>query len=423
MAWFSLSSNRWLGNEHLNFEQLVSHVEGRLDDDEQEIVRAHLALCDRCREDIQSFSDHRREVEPELKIHYGPFSNATSMGRRSKPGFFHSWREALNPLWKPAYVAYALLLAVSIGAAIVLLSRDKPGENSTVSLTQMGIQTGESPVTPGATPFNDKQPMGDSKGEGSNPPTFQKTPDGVHLPGREASHASGPRNVERPMISLRDGGRQIYISSLGNIKGMEMLPAQTQKIIKETFLSEELQRPAILDDLAMERSPSRSGAPGGPSTNFISPAQAVVIENRPTFRWEPVKGATGYKVYIASKWNWASVSSPALDPSTLEWAPPDPLKRGDVYAWMLGVVTDQGEATIPASSEPERRFRVLGERDFDDLMKLKRQTDSHLALGLFYAKKGLAFEAEKEFQMLVEENAGSAFARKLLGQVRSWRNR
>jgi len=206
------------------------------------------------------------------------------------------------------------------------------------------------------------------------------------------------------------------------LTGMEDLPVSTRRLVKETLSSGEMRRPAILDDLAVEKSgATRSNATDRPSFKLTSPGQAVIVENKPVFKWEALNGALGYKVYIASRANWAGASSPTLAPSTLEWTPPTPLRRGETYTWVVSAITEKGELTVPASSEPERKFKVLSERDFGALMRLKQQTGSRLALGLFYARSGLVFEAEKELQLLANENAGSSFAAKLLDQVRSWR--
>jgi len=223
------------------------------------------------------------------------------------------------------------------------------------------------------------------------------------------------------IVSLRDGGRQISFDDTGNLTGLEDLTASHRRLVKETLSSGQMRRPAILDDLALEKSAIRSSAADQPSFKLISPGQAVIIENRPVFKWEPLKGALGYRVYIASRANWAGMASSTLDSSTLEWIPPTPLRRGETYTWVVSAITEKGELTVPASSEPERKFKVLGAQDLNALIMLKGHTSSHLVLGLFYAQSGLVFDAEKELQLLSNENADSTFAAKLLDQARSWR--
>jgi predicted anti-sigma-YlaC factor YlaD len=407
-ARFSLSSQGWLRDEHLEYEQIVSCVDGNLDQEDRKILDEHLELCSRCREDVQSFAAHRQQIEPELKIRYAP-AEKRAMVRR-----FADWWENFKLLPKPAYAISALLLISLLVLATTLLRRGSSTETSsqpatpivTVSPTHTPTQ---STVTTQLYSGPDK-----SRGEAGNPP-----PSNRNSPA--ATDHTNRHNSERPVISLRDGGRQIFLSETGNIMGLDDLSVSTRQLVKETLSSGELQRPAILNDLVAETSATRSNTADQPSFRLISPRQTVIIETRPVFKWELLKGALGYKVHIASRANWAGTSSPALAPSMLEWSPSTPLRRGETYTWVVSAITDKGELTIPPSSEPERKFKVLGERDFDALMKLKRQTGSHLVLGLFYARTGLVFDAERELQILANENADSALAGKLLDQVRSWR--
>lgn len=409
-AWFSWSSEGWLRDEHLEYEQLVSYVDGSLDNEDREILDEHLILCGRCWEDVWSFVAHRQQIKPELKIRY------TWAEKQAKGRHFAGWWESFKLSLKPAYAIYALLLISSLVAATTLLRRGRSTETPSQSATPFVT------VTPATSPTQNtiasQSSGGQDKSHGEitdRRPPHQKSPIGNGHMNR--------RNSERPLVALRDGGRQIFLAGAGNLEGLEDLPLSTRQLVNQTLSSGELQRPAILDDLVVERSATRSNTAEQPSFKLISPHQAVIAETKPVFKWEPLKGAQGYKVYTASRLNWEGISSPTLDPSTLEWTPSNPLRRGETYTWVVSAITDQGELMVPASSEPERKFKVLRERDFNALIKLKRQTGSHLVLGLFYARSGLVFEAERELQILANENADSALAGKLLDQVRSWRLR
>jgi hypothetical protein len=56
----------------------------------------------------------------------------------------------------------------------------------------------------------------------------------------------------------------------------------------------------------------------------------------------------------------------------------------------------------------------------NELNQLKK-SNSHLALGVFYAKVGLVTEAERELEKLVQLNPESELPRKLLQSVRKLR--
>jgi anti-sigma factor ChrR (cupin superfamily) len=64
----NLSPELLFRHEHLDFDQLVSLAENNLDDEDKEIVNIHLRVCERCREDVRSFIEFRRQLESELTL-------------------------------------------------------------------------------------------------------------------------------------------------------------------------------------------------------------------------------------------------------------------------------------------------------------------------------------------------------------------
>src|SRR5262245_41601385 len=415
-ARFTLSSAVWLKDEHIEYEQIVSYVDGSLDAEDREILDKHIELCMRCRDDVRNFVAHRQQIEPELKIRYVPYE------KQPKWRHFADWLEGFRLPLKPAHAVYTLLLISALVAVIIFLRRDRSISHSGAPIANVtptptpNTPTMPNPI-PGGSAIASQSSSGADKSRGG--PVDRRQARRISSPGTEAANWRDP---ERLLVSLRDGGKQISLDDTGALMGLGDLPASTRRLVKETLSSGEIQRPAALDNLSVEKGGvTRSNFTVQPSLKLISPGQVVIIENKPVFKWEPLKGALGYKVYIASRANWDGLSSPTLTPTTLEWTPPTPLRRGETYTWVVSAITEEGELTVPASSEPERKFKVLSERGFSDLIRLKQQTSSRLALGLFYARSGLVYEAEKEFQLLAAENADSTLAAKLLKQARSWR--
>jgi hypothetical protein len=80
-------------------------------------------------------------------------------------------------------------------------------------------------------------------------------------------------------------------------------------------------------------------------------------------------------------------------------------------------VVDGKKVVSPSASAPEMKFAILSTADFQELNRLKK-SNSHLALGVFYARAGLLEEAEHEVQRLAELNRQSELPRKLLQSVR-----
>ncbi|MDQ3687246.1 MAG: hypothetical protein M3430_16845 [Acidobacteriota bacterium] len=225
---------------------------------------------------------------------------------------------------------------------------------------------------------------------------------------------------EDEVVSLNNGGRKVVLDKAGEVTGVETLPPQIEQSIKEALLAQHLKRPDELADIMGEASVLR-GTTDKTSFKLLSPQRAVIADDRPTFEWEPLRGATGYQVHVADSKNHSVVKSEELSSLTTRWTSPFPLKRGAVYTWAVTAKVGEEEVISPGVEAPERKFKVLDEKGAGELKHLKNKSKSHLALGVFYARAGMIAEAEREFQTLVKENPHSDVARKLLRSVRSWR--
>ena len=58
---------------------------------------------------------------------------------------------------------------------------------------------------------------------------------------------------------------------------------------------------------------------------------------------------------------------------------------------------DGKEIVAPSASAPEMKFALLSTGDLQELNQVKK-IDSHLALGVFYAKVGLVSQADRVHQ-------------------------
>src|SRR5262245_21688389 len=295
-AWFSLSSARWLKDEHFEYEQIISYIESHTDDEDREILDEHLKLCGRCRDDVQSFVMHRQQIEPELKIRYAPSEKQT------KRRLFMDWWDGFKLPLKPAYAVYALLLISSLVVVTTFMRRGgstKPPFHSATPLVNVTPTSAPNvTTTPTSTPTRNTIASQSSSGAdksrrepGDRRPLYRKPTAG--------SEPTNWRGSEIMAVSLRDGGRQISIDDTGNLAGLEDLPASNRKLVKDSLSSGELQRPVILNDFVIEKSATRSNTVDQPSFKLISPGQVVIVETKPVFKWEPLKGALGYRVYIA----------------------------------------------------------------------------------------------------------------------------
>lgn len=220
------------------------------------------------------------------------------------------------------------------------------------------------------------------------------------------------------VVVLKDGAQDISIDQAGNVTGLPPLPVDSQQAVKEALTGEPLNRPTVLDEVASADVSVRAPTGNEKRITILSPASAVILQDRPTLRWTPSTTAEAYRIEIADE-SFRRVAQSEDLPSTNErWTPPA-LKRGQVYTWTIRALNKGGELSALTS---QRKFKVLSEDRILELNQLKTRK-SHLALGLFYAREGMIAEAEREFGILVKQNPDSTVAKKLLKEIHSWQKR
>ena len=84
-------------------------------------------------------------------------------------------------------------------------------------------------------------------------------------------------------------------------------------------------------------------------------------------------------------------ASDALNATSTSWKLSKSLGRGQVYGWTVTASRADGmEITTPAPPAPEAKFRILSNAEFETVSRARREhKDSHLLLGLIYARTGL----------------------------------
>jgi len=217
------------------------------------------------------------------------------------------------------------------------------------------------------------------------------------------------------MISSASGtGGTITVDKSGKVYGLDDVPSPTRDEIARVLLTERLEPPAILKKLGAQDARLRGSEDDQPF-KLLSPARTVVISNRPTLKWEQLARVTSYKVYVTDRAGNVVAKSDDLSSDNTSWAPPKPLKRGEIYTRTVVGVVDGKEVVSPGPAAPEMKFHVLSTNSLQRLNQLKRAR-SHLALGVFYAKVGMVSEAEREFQTLVKNHPRAEAAAKLLSK-------
>jgi len=388
---FTLAPEFWFQHDHIDFDQLGRIASNDLEETERRIVDIHVQACEQCREDVRSFLEFRQKTASEMRVSYA--SIRSESGQR-----FSSW---INWWPKPAFAAAIVLLVISaiVVVAILLKRRD-------TNFEAKRNEPGQISATPSPAPSNAVT--------APNPPVASGT--ASPKPPRTAS----PKTTDMATIAaLKDESGDIQLDRDRQVAGLDSLPVSTRREIADVVVAEKVSRPEVLNELAAGDSTIR-GNNTGPSFKLVSPERLVIVEDRPTFRWQKLPGASSYQVYVGDARGHEAATSVALSSDTSEWTPSNRLKRGQVYSWSVVAMLDGKEIVSPGSSSPEMKFQILSGSSLKELTEIKN-THSHLALGVFYSKLGLLAEAEREFQKLVQLNPQSDVAKKLLRSVRSLR--
>jgi hypothetical protein len=379
---FTLEPEFWFQHDHVDFDQLVALADKTLDQDTEEIINIHLKTCESCREDVRSFLAFRNATAREKNVTFGPIDYQPT---RAVPT--RAWWQRLQTRAVYAVAAIVLVAIAILIGVIALNSRSGPLEAN--------------------------------KQDHQNP-DIERTPNVSSSPAPSVvSSPSSGADSEKVAI-LKDSLGEVTIAKNGRITGLDELPEKNRQYIARAVVSEQVEPPDVLRHLSGEQSGLRGNDDGRQGFRLMYPVRRVVIDDRPLFRWESLPGVSSYGVYVLDANGNQVGESEELPPTKTQWKAPAPLPRGQVFSWTVIAVVDGKKVASPSASAPEMKFAVLSAENFQELTSLKK-SNSHLALGVYYARAGLLNEAEREFHSLLKLNPQSELARKLLQSVRSIR--
>lgn len=364
-------------DEHLDYETKAAYSGRCIDRKEREIIEEHLAVCIPCREGLEDFMRARARNDAELRIrhlpHLLPREGNDLPPREGNGSWLTGWRTA----------AAALLILGAVALLSVLLLRG--GDDS----SRVAGKTEPLPAAPGKV-------------------------------GDDDAVTSMPKAKEEALVALNDGGRRIALDRSGRLLGLDELTEGERAMVKSA-LDGRFARPEILSELESRRGALRGVERRGIGDHLLAPRGEVVSGDRPLFRWRGIEGAKSYRIYIIDGAGRTLAESPRLAEDRLSWRADKPLDRGEDYSWILSAEVGEDEVVAPAPGEPEVRFRVIDEESYRRLQRQLRQSSSHLARSVFYARAGALSDAERELRRLLADNPGSLEARRFLRSIRSWR--
>ena len=371
---------------HLIAEDLAAYAAGHLAGTDLDIVSSHLEVCTECTADAARFGGI--ETAPDRAVTVRPQPKPALPTRPwAIPATY--WRE--QPI-RMLVEGLAAIVLVALCVSALLLR----GE---IQRLRAGVGTLE-------------QQNGELRSQ-------LRALEGLQAQITELRESSLSGSQSGFLVALNDAGGVVGLDRQGGLVGLHGLSPSQQQLIKTALISGRLKTSRFADIAGSHA--AMMGAGERESFRLTGPIGTVTRSNRPAFHWTPLAGATSYKITVSdSNFKNVAVSEPI---SGTEWTPSRPLKRGAVYSWDVTAVKDGKEISVPTPPAPEARFRVLDSANLAELEEASRDNgNSHLLLGVLYAKAGLLDDAEREFQSLANANAESAAARKLLSSLKSLRS-
>lgn len=221
-----------------------------------------------------------------------------------------------------------------------------------------------------------------------------------------------------PSEALYDPGL-VALDKQGNLTGVGSLSSEFQQMIKTALVTGQVETPD-LGALGGAAGELMGGSDRTETFALIGPVGVVVETDRPTLRWKALEGAESYAISVSDSAYNEVVAGNAL--SRTEWTVTGRLKRGRIYLWQVTAIKDGKEIKSPGAPGIMAKFQVLDSTKAADLAQAKAsRPNSHLVMGLLYARAGLLDKAEREFSALVDANKNSTTARRLLAGVQALR--
>lgn len=226
---------------------------------------------------------------------------------------------------------------------------------------------------------------------------------------RNSLHPASEANI---VASLWDGNAQLALDGNGQLRGANDLTAQQRDMLRSALMSGKVQ--AVLPpEFTGQKTETMLGAPlTGASFKVLSPVSLVSIDDRPTFRWEALNGATGYRVVIYGEGYQKVAESPILNETA--WQTPVALPRGAVYTWSVTANLPHGTVHSPAPPQPEAIFKVISAEEATELQaSAQEHAGDPLLLAALYARAGAIVEAQAQIDKLAGENPNNALVAQL----------
>jgi hypothetical protein len=401
---------------HLLPDEIVAYVESELAEVELEIADGHLLFCLTCSADIQDLRQFKASLQrPPMKA--GPIEKKTDFWQRA----LRFWRQ---PAWGLALQAATLALLVFFFISSRSLKNQVSDlQGRLITLGEANDRLQQQVETLPTLQYLNNEVTSLQRGLGTLRQTNDQLQQQVNtipallaqiarLDVKDILRVNHTTNTE----PLSDNGRQIAVVQ-GSLKGLEDLSPDLQQLISNTLSQQEIiKKPLIPNEIIPKKDQTMSPTADREKFHWLLTPKGKIIESdRPTLSWHELAGATSYSVAVYDANSKLVAKSPEL--SATNWTLPEPLERGQIYIWEVTAIKEGIPVIAPSPPAPQAKFKILEQRRYQELLKIKRHSDSHLLQGTMYAQFGLLDEAEREFNALLRENPNSRLAKKLLNSV------
>jgi len=392
--------------DHLSAEELMAYVDHRLGEVEREIAESHLEVCGQCSECAHDLRVFKAELAAAPATERLPLTQPTRWEK-----FIAFWQ--LPAFRLPLQVAAAVALAAlfvwvatrSLRTQVAdLQAQVRQLEQTNAALAQQASAAAEKEAQ--LTQLRQEQTSLQQKYQDATADWQAK------LAQAQAAQTGMPGAAAQVLLTLNDGGGRVSLDRQGHLAGLDALSPDHRQIIEAALTKRRVETPPGLARLIGKGGTLLGGAGAGAAFALTNPVGTVVQSDRPLFRWQPLSGATGYRVTVYDSNFNKVVTSPQL--SETEWTASQSLERGSIYSWQVTALKEGREIRSPVPPAPEVKFSILDSASAEELARAQQSyANSHLTLGTLYARAGLLDEAEREFQALLQANPKSEVAQKL----------
>jgi hypothetical protein len=391
--------------EHLSFDQILAHVDNELEGLEREIAGTHIEICSECNDVARDIRQFKADLA--LGKVYAPESRLTFWDRIA--AFWQS------PAYRIPVKAFALGMVVAVMLWFVTSSLRR--EIAQLQAQVARVQQENDAIRSGAPAIAALQAQLEQYREENR--RLQDVTQSLRLELKAQAPFNNRSNGAATLqVAINDGGGRVTLDERRGVEGLNFLSPDHRQAVSDALRTGRVEAGADLAMLIGKVGPLMGG-PEQKAFALVSPVAVTVAQARPTFKWSSLGENFTYTVTVYRDDIKREVASSQSLTGT-EWTSP-PLERGHVYFWQVRAIrasNSNDEIVSPSAGAPEAKFSVLSQSQVDELDRLRRRySNSHLTLGVLYARKGLFNEAGSEFQTLLRANPNSLIVQQLLNSV------